>query len=162
MKYITLSRDEQRDVLAQLKAMPDFLAERFSALSPEAASTPAANGAFGPAEHCWHLADLEVEGFGLRIARLLSEADPSLPDFDGARIAEERAYRTRSLPEAIAAFKFARAANLEIFGRLTEGEWSRAGNQEGVGRVALCDLPHLMVEHDRAHRIEIEAMAPRG
>jgi hypothetical protein len=38
-------------------------------------------------------------------------------------------------------------------------QWTRAGTQEGVGRVALCDLPHMMAEHDASHRAEIEAWA---
>ena len=161
MKVLSLTRDQRRDLLNDLRSMPDFLEQRFGSLSREVAAQSGEGGGFGPVEHCWHLADLEVEGFGIRIARLLSEVEPSLPDFDGGRIAEERSYRTRSLPEAIGLFKTTREANLEALGRLTPEEWSRAGTQEGVGRVALCDVPQMMAEHDRAHRAEIELMAPR-
>jgi hypothetical protein len=143
--------------MAELEAMPEFLAAQFEALSPEVASRVELNGAFSPVEHCWHLADLEREGYAVRIARLLAEADPALPDFDGGRIAEERRYRAKSLPEAVAAFGEARRLNLAAFAELSEADWRREGNQDGVGRVALCDLPAMMAEHDRAHRSEIEA-----
>jgi hypothetical protein len=34
-------------------------------------------------------------------------------------------------------------------------EWNRAGEQEGIGRVELSDLPRMMTEHDRIHGVEI-------
>jgi len=157
MKYSMLGANEQARLLLDLESMPEFLAREFLALSEEAASRAEPDGSFSPVEHCWHLADLEREGYAARIARLLAEAEPALPDFDGGRIAEERRYRTRSLPEAIEAFRRARRANLAVFARLGEAEWSRSGSQEGVGKVALCDLPAMMAEHDRTHRAEIEA-----
>jgi hypothetical protein len=40
-------------------------------------------------------------------------------------------------------------------------QWSRGGTQEGVGRIALCDLPSMMAEHDASHRAEIAAWSGR-
>ena len=37
------------------------------------------------------------------------------------------------------------------------GDWERAGRQEGVGRVALRDVPAMIAAHDASHRGEIEA-----
>jgi hypothetical protein len=148
---------ERDGMLDALRAMPEFLAERFAALPEDVANRPEPDGAFSPVEHCWHLADLEREGYAARIARLLVEAEPMLPDFDGGRIAAERQYRTKSLAAAIEAFREARRANLAAFARLADADWSRAGQQEGVGKVSLCDLPAMMAEHDRTHREEIEA-----
>lgn len=157
MKYQKLDGRGRKALMAGLRAMPGFLEEHFAALSLEEASAPGPEGGFSPVEQCWHLADLEQEGFAVRIARLRTEAEPLLPDFDGARLARERGYRSRSVAEGIAAFKRARLANLEAFRALKTGEWERAGIQEGVGAVALCDLPAMMAEHDRAHRVEIDA-----
>jgi len=157
MKYLLLERGERQAVRAAMEAMPDFLAERFASLSAEEAAEPGPDGAFAPVEQCWHLADLEREGYGLRIARLLSEEAPALPDFDGARMAEERRYRTLSLAEGLLAFAAARRANLAALDALTEPQWSRAGTQEGVGPLMLCDVPAMMAEHDASHRAEIEA-----
>lgn len=47
--------------------MPAFLTERFAPLSAEEARVPGPDGGFSPVEQCWHLADLEREGFGTRI-----------------------------------------------------------------------------------------------
>jgi hypothetical protein len=41
-------------------------------------------------------------------------------------------------------------------GSLGEDSWTRAGVQEGVGVVMLCDMPAFLLQHDEAHRLEIE------
>jgi hypothetical protein len=159
MQYLALGEDGQQDLLARLEAMPAFVESAFAALPANAATARAADGTFSPVEQCWHLADLEREGFRARIGRLLAERDPELADFDGTRIAEERRYRTLSLAEGLRAFRAARAETLALL-RSIEGEtWKRAGRQEGVGAVMLCDLPSMMAQHDAAHRSEIEAWA---
>ena len=107
-------------------------------------------------EQCWHLADLEREGYGLRIERLLSEADPVLADFDGARIARERAYRSRSLTEGWRPSGTRALQNLARLRALGPADWRRTGRQDGVGPIALCDVPAMMAEHDAGHRQEIE------
>ena len=45
----------------------------------------------------------------------------------------------------------------ELLRSLDAAQWSRAGTQEGVGRVALCDIPTMMAEHDDSHRAQIAA-----
>jgi hypothetical protein len=68
----------------------------------------------------------------------------------------ERHYRARSLREGLEAFRNAREANLKVLGSLGEDSWTRAGVQEGVGVVMLCDMPAFLLQHDEAHRLEIE------
>jgi len=134
-----------------------FLEQRFASLPAAETVKEGPNQTFSPVEQSWHLADLEAEGFGTRIRRLLLEGEPTLPDFDGGRIAREREYRSRSLSEGLSAFRSARDTNLALWRGLDVDQWSRAGTQEGVGRIMLCDLPRMMAEHDDSHRAEIEA-----
>jgi hypothetical protein len=152
-------RADQESLLRQLEAMPDFLERVFASLSPWDAVTAVPNGSFSPIEQCWHLADLEREGYGVRIHRLLAEDDPRLPDFDGDRVAEERNYKSLSLADGIKAFRKARTANVRAFRSVSNADWSRPGTQEGVGRMMLGDVPAMMAEHDASHRKEIEAWA---
>ena len=159
MRYLSLSRAEREILWTDLEAMPAFLAGRFGSLSTGEAVRPGPGGTFSPVEQCWHLADLERDGYAVRIRRLLDEPEPRLPDFDGARVAEERRYRTLSLAEGLVAFREARAANLAVLRSLGAAQWSRAGTQDEVGPVALCDIPHMMAEHDASHRAEIAAWA---
>jgi hypothetical protein len=155
MKFLKLTKLDQDAMYAELESMPDFLADTFRGLSPAEASTPRSADAFSPVEQCWHLADLEREGFSVRIRRLLEAPNPWLEDFDGARVARERQYKQRSLAEGIAVFRQARLDNLALIQSITPDGWMRRGEQEGVGVVMLCDIPSMMAEHDTAHREEI-------
>ena len=157
-----LSPAERIAVRTALVRMPEELARVLHALSSATARERRAGLAFSAVEQVWHLADLEHEGFGRRIERLLHEDRPLLPDFDGDAIAAERDYRRRSLRDGLAAFAAARATNLAHLDRVREGEWDRSGIQEGVGPVVLADLPVLMSEHDAAHRAEIERWLAAG
>ena len=61
-----------KDLLA-LQEMPDFLERALGGLSDERALQRGAGGTFAPVEQAWHLADLERDGYALRIRRLLAE-----------------------------------------------------------------------------------------
>ena len=156
MQYTSLNTVERAALRESLARMPDELATIFGQLGAAAARERRAGQAFSPVEQVWHLADLEHEGFGRRIERLLHESQPHLADFDGDAIAAERDYQRRSLPAGLAAFAAARAANLARLATLKPSDWERSGTQEGVGAVMLCDLPVFMSQHDAAHRAEIE------
>jgi DinB superfamily len=157
MRYVMLNTMEQDRLFSELEAMPGFLAASFATASASDAVVSGPNDTFSPVEHCWHLADLEREGYAVRIRRLREEMDPLLPDFDGARIARERDYASRSLAAGIAAFRAARLENLSFLRAVTPEDWLRRGTQEGVGAISLCDVPAMMAEHDAAHRQEIAA-----
>jgi hypothetical protein len=157
-----LSPAERGAVRSALMRMPNELTGLLHALSAAVARERRAGLAFSPVEQAWHLADLEHEGYGRRIERILHEDRPVLPDFDGDAIAMERDYRRRSLREGLAAFAAARTANLARFERLRDEDWNRCGTQEGVGPVVLADLPVLMSQHDAAHRAEIEQWLAAG
>lgn len=157
MQYLGLETSAREELLEKLASMPSYLEAELGGLSATDAAAPGPDDGFAPVEQCWHLADLEREGYGLRLRRLLAESDPLLPDFDGARIARERQYRSLSLLAGLQAFREARQANLELLRSVAPSDWERAGRQEGVGAVALCDVPAMMAEHDASHRAEIEA-----
>jgi hypothetical protein len=155
--------DRERDeLLSRLEAMTDFLEGAFGALSDADAVRPGPNGTFSPVEQCWHLADLEREGFGARIERLLGEDEPVLPDFDGDQIARDRNYRSRALADGLRSFRKARADNVARLRSVGDAAWTRSGTQEGVGRITLRDVPALAAAHDASHRSEIEAWLREG
>src|SRR5262245_50124005 len=131
---------DRGEALARLERMPGELRAAADRLGAARALRAPRGGGFSLVEQAWHLADLEREGFGVRIARLLAEPDPLLPDFDGARIARERDYRARPLEEGLRAFAAARAGNLARLRAVPAAAWARAGTQEGVGRVTLADI----------------------
>ena len=157
MQYMRLDPPSRAALLAELAAMPGFLRDTFAGLAADARLRRGPGGEFAPVEQVWHLADLEDEGFGYRIDRLLNTPEPALPDFDGSAVAEARNYRALSLEAGLEKFARARAANLRALGAVGDEAWSRSGTQEGVGPVTLCDMPLFLAQHDRAHKAEIEA-----
>ena len=155
MRYMKLTDFERKELMASLATMGQFLRDSLASLTHEEALIPGPARAFSPVEQVWHLADLEREGFGLRIRRLREETNPHLADFDGTRIAAERNYRALSLNEGLNTFEAARAANIATLLALEPEAWFRSGTQDGVGDVSLCDMPVFLREHDEAHIAEI-------
>jgi hypothetical protein len=155
MKYLMMSQPDRQELYAALASMPDFLTDTFAAISDDEVSTSFTENSFSPVEHCWHLADLEREGFAVRIRRLLAQSNPKLENFDGTLVAQQRQYKRMGLADGIAAFRKARLDNLAVLQAIDAGSWTRQGEQEGVGTVMLCDVPVMMAEHDAEHRKEI-------
>src|SRR5688500_12766267 len=156
VQYMKLSEVQRQELMESLAAMKMFLRQTFGSLTPEEAQTPGAGGSFSPVEQVWHLADLEREGFGLRIRRLQTESQPHLPDYDGTKVAHDRDYRSLSLPAGLRSFEAAREANIHTLRALSTEAWVRSGTQDGVGTVSLCDMPAFMHQHDQAHIAEIQ------
>ena len=150
-----MNRREFETLLLTLESTAALLARAADSLGPCEARRRPSERAFSFVENVWHLADLEREGYGERIRRILSEENPALANFDGDRLARERAYQERDLERGLALFARARAQNLEALRRLGPADWKRSGSQEGVGRVALSDIPRMMAEHDRSHGADI-------
>jgi hypothetical protein len=150
-----MKRRDFETILLTLESTPALLAGAATALSASEVRRRPDEKAFSFVENVWHLADLEREGFGLRIHRILAEENPALPNFDGDRLARERCYQEKDVDRGLALFARARAQNLEALRRLRRADWKRSGSQEGVGRVTLADISRLMAEHDRSHGADI-------
>ena len=153
-----MKRREFEALLVTLESTAALLSRAAATLSPAEARRRPAAGGFSLVENIWHLADLERDGYAVRIRRILSETNPALLNFDGDRIARERAYQERDADRGIVAFARSRAQNLEALAKLSRSEWKRSGSQEGVGCVSLEDIPRMMAEHDRAHGAEIASL----
>ncbi len=153
-----MNRRELETLLLTLESTPVLFERAALGLSPPTAQRRPAAGGFSLVENVWHLADLEREGFGVRIRRILSEDEPTLSNFDGDRVARERSYQSRDLAAGLAAFRHARRRSVEILRTVASGDWRRTGVQDGIGSLTLADIPRLMAEHDRSHTAEVSAL----
>ena len=117
-----------------------------------------ADGTFALVEHVCHLADLEEEGYGRRIMRMLSESLPFLADFAGDVIARERRYIEQRVEPALERFREARRLNIITLRSLRDDQWGRKGAQENVGAITLASIFDGIVDHDTAHAAEIAAL----
>jgi DinB superfamily len=154
-----MQESERAAIVNRLSTMPDYLVEMSRRLEDAAgASNPEGEG-FSFVEHVWHLADLEEEGYAVRIRRIREEDGPRLADFDGGRLAVERQYRLRGIEEGLEAFARARAANVAILRQVSATEWPRRATQDEAGPLTLGDIPRMMDDHDAGHRRELEELA---
>jgi len=159
-----INRMEPQDFERAIKLLgqtPVVLASVFQQLS-QADLKLKDSDEFSALENICHLRDLEIEGYGERIVRILEEDNPSLADLDGTRLAIERDYNNQDAKAALAAFSDARSRNLNLLKNLTPEQMAREGVFEGVGVINLEQLVEMMVEHDEGHVAELKTISLRS
>jgi hypothetical protein len=162
-------QQELSGIIAFLEETPEALKRLRDGLAADDLRMRADDGSFSFVETVCHLRDIEREGYGVRIERILGEEVPSLPDLNGARLALERRYNEQGFDDGLEAFASARARSLSALRAATDEQLSRRGTLEGAGEITLARLASLMYEHDRGHREELRhlreqltAGRPRG
>ncbi|HZU52709.1 MAG TPA: DinB family protein [Holophagaceae bacterium] len=145
------------DLLASLRSMPDQVEallrqvpEQRLAWTPD--SWEAVPGErFSARGQVCHLRDIEVEGYRLRIRRMRDEEAPDLASLDSYALAAANRYDAVDVREALAAFRAAREATLELISPLTGAQLERRGTFAEYGRLSLGGLLHLLASHDAQH-----------
>ena len=148
-------RQELSGIIAFLEETPEAVRRLRDGLVADDLRMRADGGGFSFVETVCHLRDIEREGYGARIERILGEEVPSLPDLNGARLARERRYNEQGFDDGLAAFASARARSLSFINAATDEQLGRRGVLEGAGEITLARLVSLMYEHDRGHREEL-------
>jgi hypothetical protein len=106
---------------------------------------------FTPLGQLCHVRDIEIDGYLVRIQRVLHEAHPLLASIDGAALARERSYANAHAADALAAFRAARAQTMALLAGVTPQQFTRTAVLEGYGPVTLRSLPHYLCSHDQQH-----------
>ena len=138
------------EVIDALARTPDTIAAHINNISEEDSRRKRADY-FSVVENICHLRDIEVEGYTVRIDRMLNEEQPFLPDVDGGRLAVERDYNSQNIEAALATFALARKRNVHTVRNLLPEQLTREATLEGVGSVTLEGLLVMMQEHDQGH-----------
>ncbi len=143
--------------LRALTEFPDNLESMFNAFPPADVNRAPESWEGIPSEsltaieQICHLRDIEIEGYQVRIRRLLREANPTLVSLDSYVLAKERAYTNASPANVLAAFRAARNATLDMIRQVRPDEWNRSGVFEGYGPVTLRGVVHFLCSHDQQH-----------
>ena len=149
---------EFEDVVLSLQLTPEKIRGLITGVSAQDLCLKNSPAEFSILEHVCHLRDIEVEGYVLRVRRILSEEKPALPDIDGSRLAMERDYNRDNLASALRAFSQARDANVQMLQNISENQLNREGELEGTGTITLGRLLNLQREHDEEHLRELEIL----
>lgn len=106
---------------------------------------------FTPIEQVCHVRDIEIDGYHVRLRRVLSESNPVLASINSESLAAERYYATSNAAEAFAAFREARVQTVKLISSLTAEQLSRTAVFEGYGTVTARSLVHYLCSHDQQH-----------
>ncbi|MBN3820884.1 DinB family protein [Paraburkholderia sp. Se-20369] len=145
---------------ATLDALADFprLLEAHFAVVPDgyARWTPAdwegiPSERFSPLGQLCHVRDIEIDGYHVRLRRMLDEPHPLLVSIDSDALARERRYDDAQASDVLAAFRDARRRTLERVSALTQEQWARTGEFDGYGALTVRGLVHYLSSHDQQH-----------
>jgi DinB family protein len=114
---------------------------------------------FSVTEIVLHLRDLDVEGYAVRVRRMLAEERPVLVDVDGQRLAQERKYNEQALAPALQEFAASRRASVAFLRTVVKRDLTRKAQLEPLGTVTLAQLLDRWREHDQEHLVELEQLA---
>lgn len=157
----TVNKEELDEAIKLLEQTPSLVTRSIAQLAPSSL-TERNDDEFSALENVCHLRDIEIEGYGERIVRILQEDNPALPDIDGARLAIERDYNKQNVEEALAAFREARLRNLELLTGLSADQLDRVGTLKNVGVINLKQLIEMMKDHDQGHVTEMAIIQRRN
>jgi transcriptional regulator with XRE-family HTH domain len=153
-----LLRDGEDEKLDGLARMPGRVAALAALVAPNVRALRPAGDSFSLVEHVCHLRDIDAEGYGARLARMLAEEAPELPDIDGAALAQARCYQLQDFDTAFADFTDTRRAIVARLRSLTAAQRLRTGRLEGVGDITIDGLIDTMAAHDAEHLDELAAL----
>lgn len=156
-----MTQEEFQSVVQSLEEMPRIVYQLTRDLEDDAGRWKPSAAEFSMLENVCHLADLEREGYKVRLHRLLQEDAPVMQDFDGGRVAKERNYNSLNLSTALSDFTLSREDAVKTARALSTEQLDRSGTLEGVGEITLARLLEMMREHDRSHLEELRGLRER-
>jgi transcriptional regulator with XRE-family HTH domain len=137
--------------IATLAAMPSKLKDIVAVIPRDAWTQRPGNGGFSLVEHVCHLRDIDEDGYRERVARILTEERPSLPDIDGDALARERDYQSQDLEAALSAFAAARWQISARLAKLTPEDRRRIGLMAAIREITIDGVVGAMLAHDSEH-----------
>ena len=138
-------------ILESLRRTPELISSMLQRLPSPHWTAKTYEEEWSFVENICHLRDLETEGYAVRIARILEEEKPFLPDFDGSRIAVERNYIDQDAWQALRDFTRTRTNNVARLRDLDAGLLERTGTFENTEDITLRKLIDMIREHDEHH-----------
>jgi len=115
---------------------------------------------FAPLSQLCHVRDIEIDGYHVRLKRMLEERSPHLESLDGYELARQRDYENENSATVLATISAARERTLVIVRSLTEAQLSRTGHFEGH-ELTVKGLIHLLCSHDQQHLAGLQWLLAR-
>ena len=134
-----------------LRVVPELLRLELETLPAEVLEYHPAPGEWCVNKVLGHLIEEDPRDFAGRIRAILDGPDAVLPVSDQVAIVRLRHDCNRSVSELLEEFSGQRTASLVLIDSLRPSDLDRAGRHPRMGRIAVSDLLHEWVYHDRNH-----------
>jgi hypothetical protein len=144
-----------RNPIEVLGELLPWLDQRLRGVPDAVLRRPEKRGKWSTVAVIQHLADSDLVA-GFRIRMVLTEERPALQGYDQDRWASELRYEDVGLTQALDQLRGLRAANLELWSRLTPTQLERMGLHNERGPESARHLIRLMAAHDLVHRRQID------
>lgn len=136
-----------------LQTTPVRWANLIQALPPDLLSLPPAPKEWSALDCLQHLVDVDRWVFPVRIQAMLAGQDFPAFDPDSQGTLTQQGSSAQELADELASL---RAANLDLFDRLTPSDLSRQARHAELGLVTMSELLHEWAAHDLMHTVQAE------
>lgn len=135
-----MDQREKDRILWNLKSLPNELDDLLAELDEDTLRWRPRPDKWSVKEIMCHLRDMESEAYLARYLRILSEENPTLPNVDQDRLAEERDYINQDARAALEEFKRLRLETISALQAAPVEAFSRAGVHETDGPMTIEQL----------------------
>jgi uncharacterized damage-inducible protein DinB len=146
---------ERLEIIEGLKHMPDMVEAEVEGLSDADLTYRPAEGEWSIKEVLGHLRDVSHH-WRRRLYMVWSQTDPMFISFDGEALVRDLAYQQADTRKFIAEMRQNTLDTVDLLSHAVD--WTRLGQQSGVGRRTLKQFAESLIDHWREHLTQIQAL----
>jgi hypothetical protein len=154
MNEFSLPADKMA-IIETLKHLPDRLEAEISGLNGTVLRYRPAEGEWSIKEVAGHLRDVAMH-WHRRLYSVWSLTDPLFVSFDGEALARDLAYQEADVMSFVREVRQYTDRTVDLLAHAVD--WSRLGQQPGVGRRSLRQFAEDLIEHEEEHLAQIRAL----
>jgi len=150
---------DHRAILERIRSVPAALRQALATVRPGAQDRPPRPGEWSVRETLVHLRNGVLIVHGLRIRRLLYEADPVFADYDEAIFRREDLQRQEPLDVLVGMIVREHEQIADLLDGLPDDRWARQGRHPELGLMSVEFLARRVAEHALEHTQQIAETA---
>jgi DinB family protein len=150
---------EHRQLIDHIRASAKELERAVAAVPAGQHDRPPRPGEWSVRETLIHLRNVVLMVQGLRLRRLLFEANPVFADYDEATARREDLARGEPIDDYVRMIVAEHEQTGRLLGVLPDDRWARAGRHPELGPMSIELLARRMGEHTSEHAAQIIATA---
>jgi hypothetical protein len=150
---------DHRAILDRIRSAPAALREALHKVRAGAHDRPPRPGEWSIRETLIHTRNSTVMVYGLRIRRLLYEADPVFADYDEATFRREDLQRRESVDDLVRMIVREHEQIAGLLDGLPDDRWTRQGRHPQLGAMSIELLARRVYEHTLEHTQQIAEIA---